>query len=95
MGYIYAALAHTQGPCPNGETLKFYFYLRLLHPKAVADKAAEYFFLLASSLIFEMPIPGGSTKRPWYLFLGACYVVLVLVFYSQNKCFSTGDFGVR
>jgi hypothetical protein len=38
------------------------FYLRLLHPKAIAGKAAEHFFciILASSLIFEMPIPGGS-----------------------------------
>jgi hypothetical protein len=25
---------------------------------------------LASSLIFEMPIPGGSARRLWYLFFG-------------------------
>jgi hypothetical protein len=48
------------------------FYLRLSHSKVIAEKAAESFFFLTSSLIFEMPIPGGSAKKTvvlifWYL----------------------------
>jgi hypothetical protein len=59
------------------------FYLRLLHPKAIAEKAAgHFFFLLASLLIFEMPISGGSAKRLRYLFFGT----YCMVFFSK-KCF--------
>jgi hypothetical protein len=52
--------------CPDDQTL-YKFYLRLLHPKAITEKAAERFFLLmlVSSLIFEMPISGGSAKGQW------------------------------
>jgi hypothetical protein len=46
-----------------------------LHPKAIAEKAEEHFFLLASPLIFDMPIPGGSAKRPWCLFFGTYSMV--------------------
>jgi hypothetical protein len=63
---------------------KIYFWL--LHPKAIADKAAEYFFLLAPSLVFEMPISGG--KRQWYLFFGA----YCMVFFSKNIFCSTEGF---
>jgi hypothetical protein len=47
------------------------FYLWLLHAKAIAEKAGDCFLsFLTSSLTFEMPIPDGSPKRPWYLFFG-------------------------
>jgi hypothetical protein len=53
------------------------FYLRLLHPKEIAGKAAELFFFwrLHSSLIFEIPISGGSAKRQRHLFFDAYCMV--------------------
>jgi hypothetical protein len=51
------------------------FYFRLLHPKAISGKANEHFlflFLLASSLIFEMPISGGSPRQKTVVIIFRC-----------------------
>jgi hypothetical protein len=72
---------------------KFYLPLWLLYPKAIAEKAAEQFhFLLASSLIFEMSISGGSAnKRQRYLFFGTYCMVFI---FRKNVFCSTEDFRV-
>jgi hypothetical protein len=44
MGNVYAIRAHTQEPCSNDQT--FQIYLRLLHPKAIAEKTARHFFFV-------------------------------------------------
>jgi hypothetical protein len=68
-------------------TKLFKFYFRLLHPKAIAEKANEHFIsFLTSPLIFEMPIPGGSAKRLWYLFFGAYCMAF---FFPKNIVCST------
>jgi hypothetical protein len=46
-------------------TKLYTFYLRLLHPKAIAEKAAEHF----SSLIFELPFRGNPPKDGGTYFL--------------------------
>jgi hypothetical protein len=54
MGNVCAIRVHTKEAYPNEKALQILFMIRLLHPKAIAEKAVEHFFLLASSLIFEM-----------------------------------------
>jgi hypothetical protein len=45
-----------------------------LYPKAVAGKAAvHFFFFCVFADFFEMPIPGGSAKTQWRLWLGCAY----------------------
>jgi hypothetical protein len=66
------------------------FYLRLLHPKEIAEKAAEhFFFLLTYSLIFEMSISGGSAKKDCggALFFGAYCMVYFFekIFFALRK----------
>jgi hypothetical protein len=83
-----AIRAHTQEPCPNDQILQI-----LSAPFASEGNCGKgrrlLFFLLASSLIAEMPISGGSAKRQWCLFFGAYRVV----FFSLKKYFcSTEDF---
>jgi hypothetical protein len=58
------------GPTPKSHvpmTKLYKFYVRLLHPKAITEKSDKRFFnwRLHSSLVFEMPISGGSAKRLW------------------------------
>jgi hypothetical protein len=66
----------SKGHVPMGKICKF--YLLLLNPKAIAEKAADLFF--ASSLNFvEMHIPGVSAKRPWCL----CFGVYFMVFFRN------------
>jgi hypothetical protein len=66
------------------------FYLRLLHPKAIAEKAAEGRFFF-TTLIFEMLISGGSAKRLRHLFFGAYHMIF---FFLKNIFCSTEDFRV-
>ena len=61
------------------------------HPKAVSEKKRRILFL-ASSLVFEMPISGGSAKRLWYLFFGAG--TYYMVFFSGN-IFSLGSYNTE
>jgi hypothetical protein len=64
-------------------TRLYKFYLRLLYPKAIAEKAVERFFsLLASLLIYEIRISGGSAKRQRYLFLVGPYLLHGICFFE-------------
>ena len=67
------------------------FYLRLLHPKAIAEKRKNrrLLFFLTSSLIFEMSISGGSAKRQRYFFFGI--IPVAWYFFSKEYFFSTED----
>jgi hypothetical protein len=57
--------------------------------KSACQKSRRALFLLASSLIFEMSIPGGSAKRQWYFFLVqvpiAQYFFIEKIFFALRK----------
>jgi hypothetical protein len=86
VGHACAIRAHTQETCPNGQTLQILFTAFASEGNCRKSRRA-FFFLLMSSLIFEMPIPGGSAKKLWCLFFGAYCMV-----FSKNMFCSTVAF---
>ena len=70
-------------------TKLYRFYLRQL-PKKPTNT-----FLLASSLIFEMSISGGSAKRQWYSFFGTyCMVFFEIFFFCSTEGFRVVTFSL-
>jgi hypothetical protein len=71
MRHVCAIQAHAQEPCPNDQTLQILFTAFASEGNNCRKnrRTIFFYFLLASSLIFEMSISGGSAKRLLYLFL--------------------------
>jgi hypothetical protein len=65
---------------PNFLNFIYGFCIRRQLPK----KPTSTFFFIGVFTDFEMSISGGSAKRLWYLFFGAC----CLVFFFSKKYFS-------
>jgi hypothetical protein len=60
VGNVCAIQAHTQKPCPNGQTLQILF--TAFASEGNYRKSDRHFFIDV--------ISGGSAKRQWYLFFG-------------------------
>ena len=92
MGNVCAIRAHTQEPCSNDQTLQ-------ILPAALASEdncrksRRSRFFPLASSLIFEMPLSGGSAKKRLKVVL-IFWCLLHGVFFRKNILRSKEDFRV-
>ena len=70
MGGVSAIRAHTQEPFSNDQTLQILSAAFASEGNFRKSRRIPFLFLLAPSLIFEMPISGGSAKRKWYLIFG-------------------------
>jgi hypothetical protein len=73
--------AHTQELCPNDQILQILSSAFFPSEGNCGKSRRSLLFFLTPSLIFEMPVLGGSAKRLWCLFFGA----YGMVFFFSKK----------